>query len=171
MRMLGPCCSSAGKCGLGSPTPQSAVSAAGCNLVICEKLRAIWRKRAYSNGPRKALRSAGLRPPQLLTNEDKVGRRMRSTLHPNTKLSTSNHAQRSVSDALILDPRHLHRYSSAMETAPPRSPTPAHCSPATLRQRLGDSVFNCACAGALRLRQHRKDPAPSARGARSLHLL
>ncbi|XP_032755556.1 uncharacterized protein LOC116898343 [Rattus rattus] len=60
-----------------------------------------------------------------------------------------------------------------METAPPRSPTPAHCSPATLRQRLGDSVVNCACAGALRLRQHRKDPAPSARVQRkptpSLH--
>lgn len=96
-------------------------------------------------GPLKAPGSAAPRPRQLLTNEDRDGRRMRSTLHPNTKLSTSSHAQRSVSAALILDPRHLHRYCSAMVTAPPRSPTPAHCNPAPLRWSLGDSVANCAC--------------------------
>jgi hypothetical protein len=126
------------------------------------------------HGPRKAPRSAAPRPRQLLTNEDRDGRRMRSKLHPNTKLNTSSHAQRSVSDALMLDPRHLHRYDSAMVTAPPRSPTPAHCSPAPLRQRLGaasstapahcspvplwqhqgDGVVNCACAGAPRLGLH-----------------
>lgn len=97
------------------------------------------------HGPRKAPRSAAPRPRQLLTNEDRDGRRMRSKLHPNTKLNTSSHAQRSVSDALMLDPRHLHRYGSAMVTMPPRSSTPAHCSPAPLWQRLGDSVVNCTC--------------------------
>lgn len=96
-------------------------------------------------GPLKAQGSAAPCSRKLLTNEDRDGRRMRSMLHPNTKLSTSSHAQRSVSDALIMDTRHLHRYCSAMVTAPPLSLTPAHCSPATLRQRLGDSVANYAC--------------------------
>lgn len=96
------------------------------------------------HGPLKAQRPGLGHPDQLLTNEDRDGRRIRSTLHPNTKLSTSSHAQRSASTALIPDPRNQQRYSSAR--APRRPPAPAHCSPAPLRRRLGGSVVDCACA-------------------------
>lgn len=42
-------------------------------------------------------------------------------MQPNTKLSTSSHAQRSASDSLIPAPTHQHRYCSAMGTTPPRA--------------------------------------------------
>lgn len=50
-----------------------------------------------------------------LTKEEKDGRRILSTLHPNTKLSTSSHAQRSASAALM---------SAARGGASPATPAP-----------------------------------------------
>lgn len=147
--MLGPCCSSAGKCGLGSPTPQSAVSAAGCNLVICEKLRAIWRKRAYSmdrarpcarpvSAPRNYLqtrtRSAEgcaahctrTRSSAPATTPSDLSR-TRSFWIPGTCTATAAPWRPRLRARLRLRTAALLRYDSAWETASSTAPAPAHC--------------------------------------------
>lgn len=87
-------------------------------------------------------------------------------MHPNTKLSTSSHAQRSASDSLIPAPTHQHRYRSAMGTTPPRPSAPAHCRPAPRRRPPGSPICQ------LRLRRRSAATAapwePSHRSSRLL---